>query len=124
MSLNFDNNKPYNLSTLEELGDKQSMLEILEMFLTNTSAEVDTFLYDVENQNWEKAYKAAHKLRGSVGVLQAHKLIDLFKQIELHTKATEKDAPAINLLAQEIISSFSELKNLLKIEYKQIKESK
>jgi len=109
--------KPYDLSLLEELENRQQLLGIVDMFLINTPLQLKEILADAEKQDWEKVYADAHKLKGSAGILLANGLVELLRQIEGQAKS-QKDPGIINGLLQALLAAWSEIEILLKQEQK------
>jgi len=112
--------KPYDLSLLEELEDRQQLHEIVDMFLTNTPLQLKELLAAAQKQDWEKVHGDAHKLKGSAGILLADGLVELLKQVEGQTKS-QKDPGIINGLLQALLAAWSEIEILLKEEQKKLR---
>ncbi len=70
----------FNLSLVEEMDDEAYVEEILSLFLENTPAELQA-LKEASTQP-ENVYAIAHKLKSSVGLLQATELYELVTTIE------------------------------------------
>lgn len=87
--------KLYDLSSLEDLGDKASILEVLELFLEHTPKQLKELTDAVVQKNWDSVSRLAHKLKGPMGVLQSYQLLTLFDEIETGAKG-EADEMVIN----------------------------
>jgi len=114
--------KLYNLSLLEDLNDKDSLIEVANMFLNNTPRQLDEMMQDAKQHNWEKVFYEAHKIKGSAGMLQAHELIEVLMQVEKKAKE-EKDVHSIEGLIDKAIGYFAQINTELKAEIKKMQEN-
>ncbi len=78
--------KLYDLSLLEELDDKESLLDVISLFLENTPGEVLALPALAKDKNWTDLFKQAHKIKGAVAILQANPIAQLLGSIELNAK--------------------------------------
>ena len=108
--------QPYDLSVLEQLDDRQQVLQILDLFLVNAPLQVSDLLKEAANKDWSKVYAHAHKLKGSVGIIQAYGLVDLLQQIEKQAKATDVTESALIGVLEKFTTAFAELETQLKEE--------
>lgn len=108
--------QPYDLSMLEQLDDRQQVLQILDLFLVNAPLQVSDLLKEAANKDWSKVYAHAHKLKGSLGIIQAYGLVELLQQIEKQAKNPEVDESILNGVLQTFTTAFAELETLLKEE--------
>jgi HPt (histidine-containing phosphotransfer) domain-containing protein len=76
----------YNLSMLEEIGDNEYMAEVLNIFLKETPEELKEMNQALNKGNNDIIATKAHKIKGSAGVIQANKLIELLIKIETIAK--------------------------------------
>jgi HPt (histidine-containing phosphotransfer) domain-containing protein len=109
--------KPYDLSLLGELQDRQQQQDIISLFLANTPLQLQELLADAEKQDWQRVSGHAHKLISSAGVIQANGFLTLLKAIEDQAKArAPMDPAAMDSLLRELIKTYSEIESLLKKE--------
>ncbi len=100
--------KLYDLTLLEELDDKESLLEVLELFLQNTPIEIKELTAFADQQNWDGVFRAAHKIKGAVSILQATKLSLLLGALEANARE-ENDL----LLVMEQVATAIEMYTVL-----------
>jgi len=72
----------YDLSMLEEMEDTEYLLEVLDVLLKETPGDIKEMTHAVEAGKADMVCKKAHKLKGSAGVIQAEKLIEILEDIE------------------------------------------
>ena len=76
----------YDLSMLEEMEDNEYMAEVLNIFLKETPEELKEMNQALNKGNNDIIATKAHKIKGSAGVIQANKLIELLIKIEAIAK--------------------------------------
>jgi HPt (histidine-containing phosphotransfer) domain-containing protein len=76
----------YDLSILEEMEDNEYMAEVLNVFLKETPEELKEMNQALNKGNNDMIATKAHKIKGSAGVIQANKLIELLIKIETIAK--------------------------------------
>ena len=113
--------KLYDLSLLEELDDKESILDVLSLFLDNTPAEVKELSLLVQQKNWNVLFRQAHKIKGAVAILQATKLAELLGRLEENAKE-EKGLSGIEKQVEEITTLFAQVEIHLREEQELIKK--
>lgn len=79
----------FDLSLLEEMDDNEYVAEILTIFLGNSPKELYELKRACMSNKFDAVYKMAHKLKGSVGLLQANFLLNVLIRIE-ETAIAEK----------------------------------
>ena len=104
---NTGSEKLFDLGLLEELDDKDSLLDVLSMFFENTPGDVIELENLFNEGKMEPLGKLAHKIKGAVSILQSARLTILLKNIELHAKDLNRVA--------EVGKDVEEVKNLFKI---------
>lgn len=72
----------FNTALLEELGDNQSLLIIMNFFLTSAPKDIQDLQAFIAQQDYTSIYKKAHKLKGAVAMLKAQKMVDVLLLIE------------------------------------------
>jgi len=102
----------YDLSILEEMDDKEYIVEIVSMFLKDTPGELKEIKAALAAGNTEVVYKKAHKLKSSAGILQAQRLIDLLTDLERLAK-TEKIDADLSILLENVQRQYKDLEQAL-----------
>jgi PAS domain S-box-containing protein len=85
------NENLYDLSLLEEMDDNEYLSEILTIFLNKTPNEINELQQACNSNQFEDAYKIAHKLKSSAGLLKANNLLSVLIKIEENAKAEKSD---------------------------------
>ena len=101
------NNNLFDLSLLQEMDDNEYLADILNIFLANTPGELNNLEDACIDKQFETAYKMAHKLKSSAGILQAKQFLQVLIKIEETAKA-------------ENTEDILDLCKVLKEEYKKI----
>ena len=102
----------YDLSILEEMDDKEYIVEIVSMFLKDTPGELKEIKAALAAGNTEVVYKKAHKLKSSAGILQAQHLINLLTDLERIAK-TEKIDADLSILLENVQRQYKDLEQAL-----------
>lgn len=113
--------KLYDLGLLEGLDDKESLLDVLNLFLENTPNQVQEMLQLAEQKQWEPLHKLAHKLKGALSMLQATRISTLLGQIELNAKE-EKHVEQILAQVQELQGLYTQMEDQLREQKARIME--
>jgi len=116
-----DTAKLYDLSLLEELDDKESLLDVLTLFLDSTPPEVNALPELVAQKKWDDLYRQAHKIKGAVAILQATELAGLLGKIEAYAKE-EKKLSEIEEHVNKVTGLFAELELKLRGEQERIQK--
>jgi PAS domain S-box-containing protein len=111
-----ENKKLYDLSLLEELDDKESLLDVISLFLENTPVEVMSLPALAQDRNWTELFKLAHKIKGAVAILQATAIAQLLGSIELNAKE-EKNLDQIADQVAALVPMFDEMRASLEKEH-------
>jgi PAS domain S-box-containing protein len=80
------NENLFDLSLLEEMDDNEYLSDILTIFLDTTPKELNQLTRACVSNKFEDAYKLAHKIKGSSGLLQATFLLNVLVKIEENAK--------------------------------------
>ncbi|MEO6547426.1 MAG: Hpt domain-containing protein [Ferruginibacter sp.] len=72
----------YDLTVLEEMDDNECVLELLTILLSETPRDLQEMKKAVKAGKADKVYQAAHKLKGSAGIIQAEAFNALLSNIE------------------------------------------
>ncbi len=110
----------FDLSYLEQMDDKNFIIQIIEIFLLDTPADLLVLEDAFKAGDLDTVYKTAHKLKSSTGMLQANSLFGMLGNIE----KLAKTGIAGNQLTELVQSSrveFDQLKNGLELHLQEIK---
>lgn len=89
---NMNGEKLYDLSLLEGLDDKDSLLDVLNLFMENTPNQIRELIALGNTDQYDEMYKLAHKLKGALAMLQASRISELLGTIEANARErTETD---------------------------------
>ncbi|MHB1922688.1 MAG: Hpt domain-containing protein, partial [Chitinophagaceae bacterium] len=113
----------YNLAYLDEMGDPEYTMEILQTFLHNTPSCFQEIQEEVKKENWTEVHFKAHKLKTSLGLLQMNEILELVTHIEKNAKSG-KDLSGIADLVQSANSLYEKVHPLLEQERNQIPRDK
>ena len=114
--------KIYDLSLLEELDDRESLIDVLTLFLDNTPQEVKEMPQLVRQKNWSALFKLAHKIKGAVAILQATRLAQLLGKIEENAR-NEKNLSMLAEQVEEVGRLFAEMEKQLREEQTLMKKA-
>jgi len=79
------------LSNILEMDDVDFTLEILNMFFDTVPKALQELKISIaQATDWDAVTKVAHKLKGSVGVLQMSEMISHLSTIEMNARNREK----------------------------------
>ncbi len=106
-----DTDDLYDLSLLEEMNDNDYLADILQIFLENTPIELDELKVACKANDFDAAYKVAHKLKSSAGLLKTENLLVVLIKIEEQAKS--HDSHCFGRLAELANENFHELINPL-----------
>ena len=93
--------KLYNTETLIEThrADKEFIKYMIELFIKNIPETNDSLQRASEEQNWEKVYFSAHKMKASIDLFNLDALKDLIRVVEQkakHEKQTDTIASDVH----------------------------
>ncbi|WP_224489210.1 Hpt domain-containing protein [Robertkochia flava] len=93
----------YNLDKLNELsgGDKDFNVSIIEVFLSETPADMESLEGAVNAGDHEKIYQHAHKIKPNADLLGMNDALEAVLAIEGHARG-DKDMDAIRSLTQTV----------------------
>ena len=89
----------YNLSMLEEMDDKEYLVEVLTIFLKESQREFKELREALLNRKPGILCQKAHSMKGSVGVIQADQLSGYLHRIEMLGKSGTINDELIGLVA-------------------------
>jgi PAS domain S-box-containing protein len=107
--------KLYDLSILKEMGDPESIIDIISLILTNTFTEIQKLPDLAKQKKWPELFKVAHKVKGSVSVLQAGSIVQLLAGIETSARQ-ETDLQVMEEKVAGVMTLFADLKTQLQEE--------
>lgn len=111
--------KLYDLSLLEGLDDKDSLLDVLNLFLENTPNQIKELLALGTTEQYDDMYKLAHKLKGALAMLQASRISDILGKIEANARE-RKELDTIQDKITEVSTLFNQMQTQLLAEKEQI----
>ena len=103
------------------MDDKESLLDVISLFLENTPGEVKQLLVLVQEKNWDSLYRLAHKIKGAVAILQSTAIAGLLGSIEANAKE-EKDIPLLEKQVAEVDQLFTAMELRLREEQELIRK--
>lgn len=104
--------KLYDLSMLEELGDKRNMIEMIDMVISNMGEQLGQMQTGIVTGDWQKVAQIAHKAKSSIGMLRVTELLQLMNHIEQYSKE-EGRRNEVGLLHEKASHIFAKLAHLL-----------
>lgn len=108
-------NDYYNLQFLYEIGDKDYIAEIIDIFLSTTPVTLKEIKEHIHQQNWEDAAKGAHKLKSGLGALQMNQMLSSITAIETIAKQ-KSGVEQLPALADEALHQYTLVEPMLKAE--------
>lgn len=111
--------KLYDLSLLEGLDDKESLLDVLNLFLENTPNQISELMQLGKTDQFDDIYKLAHKLKGAMAMLQASRISELLGKIEADARE-RKETDKILEKITEASRLFDQMQKQLVAEKEQI----
>ncbi|HCL04820.1 MAG TPA: hypothetical protein DHW64_02145 [Chitinophagaceae bacterium] len=111
--------KLYDLSLLEGLDDKESLLDVLNLFLENTPNQIKELSILGTTEQYDDIYKLAHKLKGALAMLQASRISELLGKIEANARE-RKETDTIKDKITEVGRLFDQMQTQLLTEKEQI----
>lgn len=111
--------KLYDLSLLKGLDDKESLLDVLNLFLENTPSQINELTELGKTDQYDDIYKLAHKLKGALAMLQASHISELLGSIEAGARE-RKETDQIQEKITEVSQLFNKMLTQLWVEKEQI----
>src|SRR5262249_38324931 len=81
-------------------GDPLLFRDVIELFLDDCPNQIDAIRQAIHDQNTDRIYRAAHKLKGSAGNFDAHEVMALLQRLE--ARARDGDLPTCASVFVEI----------------------
>lgn len=110
----------FDLALLEQMDDENFIIQIIEIFLLDTPADLAIMEHAFKDGDLDTVCKTAHKLKSSTGMLQANSLFGMLGNIEKLSK-TGITSSQLTELVQSSSVEFNQLKNALKLHLHDIK---
>ena len=93
------------------MDDDEYMEDILSMFLANTPVDLKALQDAAIKKDLDSVHAMAHKLKSSIGLVQANPLLDLMTKVE--ELAREGNGEGVAALIQPINNCYAEIEDLL-----------
>jgi HPt (histidine-containing phosphotransfer) domain-containing protein len=111
--------KMFDLSFLEEMNDKNFLIQVLGLYLEDTPKDLAEMKQALDDLEPGIIAKSAHKLKSSTGMLQATRLSSVLEQTETLAKSG-KVTDELSDLVDDAHEEFSVLKLALLLHLKTI----
>lgn len=112
---------PCNLRLLAELDDRRSMLEVVNLFLVHAPLQVKELQTSILAQHWDKVYRQAHMLKGSLSLVYAEEGIALLRQIEQFA-IDPRGKTGVDRVLERFLALFADIESFLKETSRKLKE--
>ncbi|HVB02861.1 MAG TPA: PAS domain S-box protein [Chitinophagaceae bacterium] len=109
----------YNLSYLEEMGDDEYLLEILDIFLNTTPNMLEEIRESIGAKDWDNVYQKAHRLKTSIGILQITYMVDIINNME-NSSRNRSNLDQLPGLINSCIDYYSHIKIALEQEKQKV----
>jgi len=96
---------PDELRMLAEMGDAETVREVIHVFQSDTEARIGRIASAVAADNTEKARSEAHAIKGSAGQVGAARVSAIAKEME--AAAGRRDLAEVRRLLAELESAFA-----------------
>ncbi len=110
----------FDLSFLEQMDDRNFIIQIIDIFLIDTPADLAVMESAFRRNDLDTVSKTAHKLKSSAGMLQANTFYEILGTIEKSAK-TVTSTSGLTELIQSCGIEFKQLKNGLELHLREIK---
>jgi CheY-like chemotaxis protein/HPt (histidine-containing phosphotransfer) domain-containing protein len=108
----------YSLHSLRKTHEELQIVEIIEMFTKQTPQLLTQIRTDIELQNLASVIKKTANLKGSLGSLHMHSMMQIVEEIELFIKV--EDVAKIPLALNQLVDEFKLIVPLLQREVEEI----
>ncbi len=109
----------YDLCFLEQMDDKNFIVQIIVLFLHDTHNDLGDMKRAFDANDCDTVYRTAHKLKSSTGMLQANALFTILEKIEKIAKA-RRETSQLDELLQTAQYEFDQLKTALELHLREI----
>ncbi|WEK37057.1 MAG: PAS domain S-box protein [Candidatus Pseudobacter hemicellulosilyticus] len=100
--------KDFDLTDLLQLQDPESIRIVYDMFEATLPPGLQELKERAINKDWNAVYEQAHKLKGSLGIIQVKELLGNMATIESHAKQKTNLGEILPMI-EESISTFHEV---------------
>jgi len=104
--------KMFDLSFLEEMDDRNFLIQVLGLYLTDTPKDLADMKQALRIPEVDTIARSAHKIKSSTGMLQANRLFSVLEQTEMMAKSGAVSQQLAELV-DEAQSEFELLKGAL-----------
>ncbi|MEI8073169.1 MAG: Hpt domain-containing protein [Bacteroidota bacterium] len=112
----------FNTKLIAELGNNKSTIVILGFFLNGATKDISELEKSLKENDLLGLNMKAHKLKGSLGMLHANKLVEILEQLEIASES-EQDFERAQNLTNMFIEKYAVLINQMEREVASIKAS-
>jgi PAS domain S-box-containing protein len=105
-------NELYDLGYLQEMDDNEYVRDVLQLFLDTTPGLIHEMKTAAMHEQWEEVAQKAHKLKSSVGILQAAKMLEVAARIESLAKE-KKELDAVPKGIENLFEQFNLMQPML-----------
>ncbi len=106
---------PYSLDFISVKKKPEVIAHVLGIILEETPNALLAIREAISNEEWKEAYEKSHKLKSSLGLIQAKELFALMNQIEINSSGETNLEELLNL-AETAIEKYNLLKPMLESE--------
>ena len=99
------------LLALSDDGDPELLLDLIQLFLADGPAKIESALQGLVEHDFDKMERAAHALKGSSGNLGARRLQEICERIQLATR--KRDYASSKQLVPLMQQQFAEVQQAL-----------
>ena len=112
--------KIYDLNIISQAvgGDKESLKDMIRIFLTTLPPYFANMKTYIDNKNWKEVSKIAHTVKSNIDMIGVKSSFYKIKEIEYLSKQ-EKDTEKIPSLFQDVEKEMNSVLNDLKTEIEQ-----
>lgn len=112
--------KPYRLDKLAEFvgKDEQQIKEMITIFLETIPPDIDQLTRFAEEEDWQKLYEIAHRIKPSFDVFEMEEILGDIKNIEKLSRENNIEGTLLSDI-KEFSEKFSKIILLLQLELEQ-----
>lgn len=110
----------FDTTLLQELGDKKSILIVLNFFLDSSPKDIKELEIFIFEKDLKSVFNKAHKMKGSLAMLKSNIMVAELEQIEI-CAGVEQDQLKLEKLAAHFFRNFTILQKQLNKEAELLK---
>jgi CheY-like chemotaxis protein len=110
------NNSFYNLDYISVKRKPEVISHVLGIILNEAPRMLQEISSAISNEEWNEAQEKSHKLKSSIGLLQAKEILELLDKIEVYSMQ-KQHLEQLPVLIESAIEKFNLLKPMLEAEY-------